>query len=67
MSAARLLVISDNVGQATISVIVPVKNEAENLPLLIDRLLPVLHALGRNFEVIIVNDGSTGRLAAGAA
>src|SRR5580658_6474259 len=59
MSAARLLVISDNTGQATISVIVPVKNEAENLPLLIDRLLPVLHGLGRSFEVIIVNDGST--------
>jgi glycosyltransferase involved in cell wall biosynthesis len=59
MSAARLLVISDNTGQATISVIVPVKNEAQNLPLLIDKLLPVLHGLGRNFEVIIVNDGST--------
>jgi glycosyltransferase involved in cell wall biosynthesis len=59
MSAARLLVISDNTGLETISVIVPVKNEAENLPPLVDRLLPVLHALERNFEVIIVNDGST--------
>ena len=45
--------------RAELSVIVPVKNEAENLPPLIDRLLPVLHGLGRNFEVIIVNDGST--------
>jgi glycosyltransferase involved in cell wall biosynthesis len=59
MSAARLSVISDNTVQATISVIVPVKNEAPNLPLLIERLLPVLNRLNRDFEVIIVNDGST--------
>jgi glycosyltransferase involved in cell wall biosynthesis len=59
MSAARLLVISDNTIHATISVIIPVKNEAENLPLLIDRLLPVLCQLDRSFEVVIVNDGST--------
>jgi dolichol-phosphate mannosyltransferase len=42
-----------------ISVIVPAKNEEQNLPVLIDRLLPVLRGLGQPFEVIVVNDGST--------
>jgi dolichol-phosphate mannosyltransferase len=59
MPAAKLLVISDNTAPTAISVIVPVKNEVRNLPLLIDRLLPVLRGLGQNFEVIVVNDGST--------
>ena len=59
MSAARLLVINGNTVQTAISVIVPVKNEARNLPLLIDRLLPVLYRLEQGFEVILVNDGST--------
>jgi glycosyltransferase involved in cell wall biosynthesis len=44
---------------AGISVIVPAKNEAQNLPLLIERLFPVLRGLCRPFEVIVVNDGST--------
>ena len=42
-----------------ISVIVPAKNEAQNLPVLVERLFPVLVELGRPFEVIVVNDGST--------
>jgi glycosyltransferase involved in cell wall biosynthesis len=42
-----------------ISVIVPVYNEAENLPLLVPALFTTLHNLNANFEVIIVNDGST--------
>src|SRR5438552_15099947 len=42
-----------------ISVIVPAKNEAQNLPVLVERLFPVLHGLGQPFEVIVVNDGST--------
>src|SRR5260221_9304044 len=42
-----------------ISVIVPAKNEAQNLPVLAERLFPVLHGLGRPFEVMVVNDGST--------
>ena len=44
---------------SAISVIIPAKNEAQNLPVLISRLLPVLHDLNRPFEVIVVNDGST--------
>lgn len=42
-----------------ISVIVPAKNEAANLPILIGRLLEVLAPRGRAFEIIVVNDGST--------
>ena len=43
----------------SLSVIVPAKNEEQNLPVLLARLFPVLHDLGRPFEVIVVNDGST--------
>src|SRR5271166_3417105 len=46
-------------GDTAISVIVPAKNEQRNLPILAERLFPVLQDLGRPFEVIVVNDGST--------
>jgi dolichol-phosphate mannosyltransferase len=46
-------------GHAEISVIVPAKNEQRNLPILAERLFPVLRDLSRPFEVIVVNDGST--------
>ena len=42
----------------TISVIVPAYNEEQNLPVLVERLFPVLEGMGRPFEVIVVNDGS---------
>jgi undecaprenyl-phosphate 4-deoxy-4-formamido-L-arabinose transferase len=41
-----------------ISVVIPVYNEALNLPLLFSRLYPVLDGLGRKYEVIFTNDGS---------
>lgn len=41
-----------------VSVVVPVFNEEQGLPLLVDRLLPVLEACGDRFEVVFVNDGS---------
>jgi undecaprenyl-phosphate 4-deoxy-4-formamido-L-arabinose transferase len=41
-----------------ISVVIPVYNEALNLPLLFSRLYPVLDGLGRTYEVIFTNDGS---------
>jgi dolichol-phosphate mannosyltransferase len=44
---------------ASISVIVPAKNEEQNIPVLVERLFPVLRTLARPFEVIVVNDGST--------
>jgi dolichol-phosphate mannosyltransferase len=43
----------------TISVVVPIYNEEESLPILIVELLRVLDALPHPFEIIFVNDGST--------
>ena len=42
-----------------VSVIIPAKNEDQNLPVLIERLIPIMRGLGRPFEAIVVNDGST--------
>ncbi len=42
-----------------VSVVVPVFNEQESLPLLFERLYPALDALGRSYEVIYVDDGSS--------
>lgn len=41
-----------------VSVVIPVYNEQESLPLLFDRLMPVMENLGRSYEVIFINDGS---------
>jgi len=41
-----------------LSVIVPAYNEERTIPVLCDRLLAVLDALGTPFEIIFVNDGS---------
>jgi glycosyltransferase involved in cell wall biosynthesis len=42
-----------------ISVIVPVYNEAPNIEPLVMRLLESLKSIGRRFEIILVDDGST--------
>src|SRR4030066_897032 len=42
-----------------ISVVVPVFNEEENLPVLIPKLVKVLNPLGLPFEMIFVDDGSS--------
>jgi undecaprenyl-phosphate 4-deoxy-4-formamido-L-arabinose transferase len=42
-----------------ISVVIPVYNEGEGLPLLYRRLYPALDALGRSYEVVFVDDGSS--------
>ncbi len=44
-----------------LSVVVPVFNEELNLPVLFGRLYPVLDGLGRPYEVIFTNDGSSDR------
>jgi undecaprenyl-phosphate 4-deoxy-4-formamido-L-arabinose transferase len=41
-----------------LSVVIPVYNEALNLPLLFSRLYPVLDGLGRKYEILFTNDGS---------
>ena len=41
-----------------LSLVIPVYNESDNLPALIDRCLAVCQATGRSFETILVDDGS---------
>lgn len=43
---------------ALLSIIVPVYDEEENLPTVAEKLLSVLRDIGRDFEIIFVNDGS---------
>jgi glycosyltransferase involved in cell wall biosynthesis len=45
--------------QIEISVVVPVFNEEGNLPVLIPTLVEVLKGLGRSYEMIFVDDGSS--------
>ena len=40
-----------------ISIVIPCKNEADNIPLLLDEIAE--HLAGRDIEVLVVNDGST--------
>jgi undecaprenyl-phosphate 4-deoxy-4-formamido-L-arabinose transferase len=44
-----------------VSVVVPVYNEEEGLPLLFARLYPALDALDRPYEIVFVDDGSSDR------
>jgi undecaprenyl-phosphate 4-deoxy-4-formamido-L-arabinose transferase len=44
-----------------LSVVVPVYNEEANLPELLARLTATLAALGRPYEIVLVNDGSRDR------
>ncbi len=44
-----------------ISVVVPVFNEEESLPLLVPRLVEVLQHLDRSYELVFVDDGSSDR------
>jgi glycosyltransferase involved in cell wall biosynthesis len=42
-----------------VSVVIPLLNEEETLPLLHERLRTALEALGRTYEIVYVDDGST--------
>jgi undecaprenyl-phosphate 4-deoxy-4-formamido-L-arabinose transferase len=46
------------VSEPQLSVVVPVFNEEENLPELIERITRVAAAMDRSYELILVNDGS---------
>lgn len=46
---------------ATVSVVIPIYNEEAGLQNLFDRLYPALDELGRKYEVIFVDDGSSDR------
>lgn len=43
----------------TVSIAIPVYNEEEAIPILLDRLKPVLAQLPYSFEILFVDDGST--------
>lgn len=46
-------------GQIHLSLIVPIYNEEESIPILFEKLLAVLDMTGSPFEIIAVDDGST--------
>ena len=48
-------------GAPEISVVIPIYNEYDGLPALFARLYPALDALGRSYELILVDDGSRDR------
>ena len=50
---------TDTGASIEISVVVPVYNEVENVPELVERTLAVLSDMGRSHELILVDDGST--------
>jgi len=43
----------------TYSVVIPLKNEAENITHLMNELEPVMNSLGKSWELICIDDGST--------
>ena len=47
-----------------LSIVVPLYNEAESLPSLVEQLLAALRPLGRSFELVLVDDGSSDDTAA---
>ena len=47
-----------------LSVVVPLYNEEESLPELVEQLLTALRPIGECFELVLVNDGSTDATAA---
>ncbi|WP_246191682.1 glycosyltransferase family 2 protein [Brucella intermedia] len=42
----------------TLSIVIPMMNEEDGIPVLFDRLLPILTKTERSFEIVCVNDGS---------
>lgn len=45
--------------EVEISIVVPIFNEAENIPVICDKLQNVLEKMGAAYEIIFVDDGST--------
>ena len=45
-------------GSIDVTVTVPLYNEAENIPILYERIRSAMNAVGRSWELILVNDGS---------
>jgi len=51
----------DRPGDPYLSAVIPVYNEAECVGAQVARLYEVLPGLGRSFEIVMVDDGSTDR------
>lgn len=49
----------DSKQEIEISIVVPVYNEEKNLPILVPRLREVLRGVGKSYEMVFVDDGST--------
>ncbi|MBW3042737.1 glycosyltransferase family 2 protein [Prochlorococcus marinus] len=47
----------------SLSIVVPIYNEEESLPFLVNQLLKVLQSMDETFELVLVNDGSTDKSA----
>jgi glycosyltransferase involved in cell wall biosynthesis len=56
---ARPVRLARQVDRPEISVVIPLFNEVETIPHLVERLATALDRLGRPWEVVIVDDGST--------
>jgi glycosyltransferase involved in cell wall biosynthesis len=50
--------VSGGVSSPTLSIVIPVFNEQENLPQLYSRLIQVLEKTGLDYEIVFVDDGS---------
>lgn len=57
MSKSFSDLLEDSAGNLAVSVVVPAKDEAENLPILLDEIRDALR--DRRFEVIVIDDGSS--------
>jgi glycosyltransferase involved in cell wall biosynthesis len=55
------LTMSVDPDEVELSVIVPLYEEQDNVPALYERLREAVDALGRTYEIILINDGSTDR------
>lgn len=47
------------IGPPELSIVIPVYNEEENIPHLVDALKPVLDSVGKRYEIVAVDDGSS--------
>ncbi|TYC50407.1 glycosyltransferase family 2 protein [Rhodobacterales bacterium] len=57
MTQSFLETVASDRGSTAVTVVVPAKDEAQNLPILLDEIETAL--VGRTFEVIVVDDGSS--------
>jgi glycosyltransferase involved in cell wall biosynthesis len=51
--------VAESRGEVEITALIPVYNEAENLKPLLEKLTADLRALGRAYEILVMDDGST--------